>query len=138
MCIRTFAIEDEARIIEIWHACNLVIPRNDPHRDILKKMEFQPGLFLVAESEDELVGSVMAGYDGHRGWINYRAVHPDHQGKGIGRRLMEAAESCLKDLGCQKINLQVRVTNKKVLSFYQRIGFKEEYLFNMGKKLDRP
>lgn len=78
----------------------------------------------------------MAGYDGHRGWINYLAVHPGHQGNGIGRRLMAAVEARLQVIGCPKINLQVRSTNSKVIEFYRRIGYEVDDVVSLGKRLE--
>ena len=78
----------------------------------------------------------MAGYDGHRGWINYFAVHPDFQGSGYGRQLMDNVENRLRELGCPKINLQIREGNDKVFSYYQKLGFVEEKRINMSKRLD--
>ena len=78
----------------------------------------------------------MAGYDGHRGWINYFAVHPDFQNRGFGKQLMDYVENRLHELGCQKINLQIREGNKKVLSYYQKLGFVQEKRISMSKRLE--
>jgi ribosomal protein S18 acetylase RimI-like enzyme len=78
----------------------------------------------------------MAGYDGHRGWINYLAVHPQHRRSGIGRRMMDEAESRLQAAGCPKINLQVRSKNAEVIEFYKRIGFKTDDVVSLGKRLE--
>lgn len=86
-------------------------------------------------SEERVVGSVMAGYEGHRGWINYLAVDPEVRRQGLGRRLMDAAESRLLELGCPKINLQVRSSNAEVLAFYDRIGFGRDDVVSFGKRL---
>jgi ribosomal protein S18 acetylase RimI-like enzyme len=93
-------------------------------------------MFLVAESDGRILASVMAGYDGHRGWVNYLAVHPDHRRQGIGRRMMEEAESRLKAAGCPKINLQVRTENVAVLEFYKRIGYQTDDVVSLGKRLE--
>jgi ribosomal protein S18 acetylase RimI-like enzyme len=77
----------------------------------------------------------MGGYEGHRGWINYLAVDPDRQSVGLGATLMEYAESKLRELGCVKINLQVRSSNEKVLGFYRAIGYLEDDVISMGKRL---
>ncbi|MFC1569356.1 GNAT family acetyltransferase [bacterium] len=102
--IRRFHSNDEEQVIALWKACQLIVPQNDPNADIQKKIEFQPDLFFVAVNKNHIIGSVMAGYEGHRGWINYLAVHPSHQDQKIGRLLVEYAEMKLKELGCQKIN----------------------------------
>ena len=86
--------------------------------------------------EDKLIASVMGGYDGHRGWINYFAVHPDFQASGYGKQLMDNVENRLNKLGCPKINLQIRDANNKVLSYYQKLGFVEEKRISMGKRLE--
>ena len=119
----------------MWKDCRLVVPQNDPEKDIRAKTEFQPDLFLVAVSNSHVVGSVMAGYDGHRGWINYLAVCPELQKKGIGRRLMLEAENRLKALGCMKINLQIRESNTGVIQFYRCVGFSNDHVVSFGKRL---
>ena len=86
--------------------------------------------------EDKLIASVMAGYDGHRGYINYLAVHPDFQARGYGKQLMDNVENGLRELGCPKINLQIREWNDKVFSYYQKLGFVEENRINMSKRLE--
>jgi ribosomal protein S18 acetylase RimI-like enzyme len=133
--IRPYASGDHTDVVAIWEACRLVVPQNDPAMDIQTKMSFQPDLFLVALLEDRLVGTVMAGYEGHRGWINYLAVAPERRRQGIGRALMDAAEAALRDLGCPKINLQVRRTNRDVIAFYQAMGFREDDVLSLGKRL---
>jgi ribosomal protein S18 acetylase RimI-like enzyme len=85
---------------------------------------------------DKIVATVMAGYDGHRGWINYLAVHPDHQHTGIGRNMMDEAEIRLRAAGCPKINLQVRRTNSKMIEFYRKIGYKLDDVVSLGKRLE--
>jgi ribosomal protein S18 acetylase RimI-like enzyme len=133
--IRPFAVTDEVAVIELWRACNLVVPWNDPARDIARKMQVNPELFLVAVEAERVVGTVMVGYDGHRGWINYLGVAPDQRRHGIGRLLMQEAETRLRALGCPKINLQVRTSNTEVIEFYKRIGFKEDPVVSFGKRL---
>ena len=76
----------------------------------------------------------MVGYDGHRGWINYLAVHPDFQKKGHGQGIMNSAETRLRELGCPKINLQIRTGNDKIESFYQKLGFTKDHVVSMGKR----
>lgn len=134
--IRQYALHDESRVIQLWTECGLVVSWNDPRRDIQRKIEFQPELFLVGSLDGCIVATVMAGYDGHRGWINYLAVHPDHQGGGIGRAIMEAAEIRLRGIGCPKINLQVRTSNTGVLEFYKRLGYAVDEVVGLGKRLE--
>jgi ribosomal protein S18 acetylase RimI-like enzyme len=134
--IRPYRDEDGEAVIALWRDCHLVMPANDPQTDILLKIRFQPDLFLVGYREaGELVATVMAGYEGHRGWINYLAVAPTHRRQGIGRKMMAAAEVRLRALGCPKINLQVRRGNTAVIDFYRRIGFSDDDVVSLGKRL---
>lgn len=134
--IRPFAPTDEAAVIALWARCDLIRPWNDPRKDIARKLQVQPELFLVGARAVEIVASVMAGYEGHRGWINYLAVAPEYQGQGFGRALMDAAETRLRALGCPKINLLVRESNTAVIDFYERLGFTRDAVFSFGKRLE--
>lgn len=136
MEIRPLRPDDSGEVVQLWTECGLVVPWNDPHRDIQRKRAVQPEMFLVGCSEGRIIASVMAGYDGHRGWINYLAVHPDHQRTGIGRAMMQEAEKRLRALGCPKINLQVRTSNADAVEFYKRIGFKVDDVVSLGKRLE--
>ena len=136
MHIRPYCPTDEPTVIALWQQCGLTRPWNDPHRDIERKLRVQAHMFLIGEVEGRLVGSVMAGYEGHRGWINYLAVAPDHQGKGYGRVLMDHAERLLREAACPKINLQVRSTNTGVIAFYRRLGYRADDVVSMGKRLE--
>jgi ribosomal protein S18 acetylase RimI-like enzyme len=133
--IRSYQASDESAVIDLWHRCNLVVPQNKPKKDIEMKLKIQPDLFFVGTVGGRIAATVMAGYDGHRGWIYYLAVDPDYQRKQIGRRMMEKAESELQKLGCPKINLQVRTSNQAVISFYERLGFSNDDVIGLGKKL---
>ncbi len=133
--MRPYRSSDEEAVVTLWQSCGLVVEQNDPRRDIATKLAFQPELFLVGLLEEQLVGSVMAGYEGHRGWINYLAVDPAFRSKSLGRQLMEAAETVLKHLGCPKVNLQVRSGNEAVISFYKGLGYRVEERVGMGKRL---
>ena len=135
MKIRPYSPGDEKEVIELWRRCNLVYPQNNPRRDIERKMEVNPELFLVGLVDEKVVASVMGGYEGHRGWVNYLAVDPDYQRKGLGRRIMSAVEDKLLKLGCPKLNLQVRAGNETAMVFYKKIGFKTEDVVSMGKRL---
>ncbi len=135
MKIRRFESTDQGAVIALWHRCELVVPKNDPARDIALKMRWQPELFFVGEDQDQIVGTVMAGYEGHRGWINYLAVDPDAQRVGLGRDLMSAAEEALRAVGCPKINLQVRSSNEAVIAFYRRLGYAVDEVISLGKHL---
>jgi ribosomal protein S18 acetylase RimI-like enzyme len=137
MQIRPFEDVDEDAVVDLWSRCGLLRPWNDPHKDIARKRQVQREFFLVCEIDAELVASVMAGYDGHRGWINYLAVDPLFQRRGVGRLLMEEVQHRLQSLGCSKINLQIRRENVEAIAFYERIGFSEDAVLSFGKRLER-
>lgn len=132
---RRFEAADRDALIALWTACDLLRPWNDPNRDIARKLGQDPAGLIVLEERSILIGAVMVGYDGHRGWINYLAVHPDHRRRGYGARLMAAAESHLHDLGCPKVNLQIRRSNDEVVDFYGRLGYTVDDTISMGKRL---
>jgi ribosomal protein S18 acetylase RimI-like enzyme len=135
MQIRPYAAADEDAVIRLWERCELTRPWNDPRKDIERKLAVRPDLFLVGVVDGEIAATVMAGYEGHRGWINYLAVAPEHQRRGLGRTIMAAAERLLHNEGCPKINLQVRATNQAAVAFYQRIGYLEDAVVSYGKRL---
>jgi ribosomal protein S18 acetylase RimI-like enzyme len=133
--IRPFDRADEDAVVALWEACGLVRPWNDPRRDIARKLTVQPELFLVAVDRGAVVGAGMAGFDGHRGWVNYLAVAPGRRQSGIGAALMRAFEERLLALGCPKVNLQVRAGNDDVVAFYARLGYTEDAVVSLGKRL---
>ena len=133
--LRPFRTEDQAPVIGLWEACGLLRPWNDPRLDVALKLGQGPELFLVAEQGEELVGTVMAGWDGHRGHVNYLAVRTDLRRQGLGRALMGAAEERLATLGCPKINLEVRQENRDVVAFYARLGYTDNACLSLGKRL---
>ena len=135
MKIRSFETRDEAAVVALWKACELTRPWNDPHKDIARKLEVQPELFLVGELDGAVVASVMAGYEGHRGWVNYLAVSPAFRGRGFARLLMARVETELLRRGCPKINMQVRNTNAAALDFYRRLGYVQDESVSLGKRL---
>jgi ribosomal protein S18 acetylase RimI-like enzyme len=134
--VRSYKESDEARVIELWTFGGLVRPWNDPKKDIERKLKVQGDLFLVAELEGTVVGVLMAGYEGHRGWVNYMAVDIGQRRRGIGTALMRDAERRLRALGCPKINLQVRLENSGVHAFYAALGFDVDEVVSMGKRLE--
>jgi ribosomal protein S18 acetylase RimI-like enzyme len=138
MMIRPYRPADEVDVIALWTTCGLVRPWNDPKKDITRKLAVNAEWFLVAvdEADARIVGTVMAGYEGHRGWINYLAVDPSRRRNGLGRTLMDEAEKCLRSAGCPKINLQVRTTNADVIAFYRQIGFATDDVVSLGKRLE--
>jgi len=136
MEIRPFEPRDEEAVVSLWADCGLTVPWNNPHRDIRRKLKVQREMFLVGRFGDRIVATVMAGYDGHRGWINYLAVHPQYQRGGLGRRMMDEAVSRLEEIGCPKVNLLVRNSNAGVIEFYRRIGFQQDDVVSLGKRLE--
>jgi ribosomal protein S18 acetylase RimI-like enzyme len=108
-------------------------PRHRAEVVIPAKLAFQPDLLLVARDQDRVVGSVMVGYDGHRGWINRLAVLKSRRAQGVGALLMREAEDRLGALGCRKINLQVRASNRGVVDFYRSLGYDLEERISMSK-----
>ena len=135
MNIRTFDPGDTAGVIELWARCGLVRPWNDPQKDITRKLADSPDLFLVGTIDEKVCASAMAGYDGHRGWVNYLAVEPSLQNSGLGRKIMEEVESRLVKMGCPKINVQIRTANLKACGFYQNIGYLRDDVVGFGKRL---
>ena len=136
MEIRPYQKTDESAVIALWQACDLVRSWNDPQKDIQRKLAVDPELFLVGALDGRLIATVMIGYEGHRGWINYLAVHPEHRRCGHARKIMAAGENLLSSLGCPKINLQVRTTNRSVLEFYQALGYAADDVVSLGKRLE--
>ena len=136
MEIRSYAESDQDAVVGLWRDAGLVVPQNDPVTDIRRKLRVQPDMFLVGLLGTRIAGTVMVGYEGHRGWINYLAVAPDCRRGGFGRRLLDEAETRLRALGCPKINLQVRNSNTDVIAFYERIGYSIDHVTSMGKRLE--
>jgi ribosomal protein S18 acetylase RimI-like enzyme len=136
MKISPYETADQDEVIALWTQCGLVVPHNNPIRDIERKLLVNPEWFLVGKLDGKVVSTCMAGYEGHRGWINYLAVSPELQGKGLGRQIMDHAESLLCESGCAKINLQIRATNQRVIRFYESLGYKQDAVVSMGKRLD--
>ena len=136
MLVRPYRTDDEESLVSLWQVCELTVPWNNPHKDIARKLQVQPELFLVGILDSSLIATVMGGYEGHRGWINYLAVHPDFQGKGYGQEIMNSVETGLREMGCPKINLQIRTGNNKIASFYQKLGFTNDQVVSMGKRME--
>ena len=151
--IRPFRREDTEAVVALWRAADLVVPWNDPYRDIERKMTVQPELFLVIDagtvgaaeaaagtpasdsSDSRVVGAAMVGYDGHRGWVNYLAVEESRRGEGLGALLMDEAERLLAERGCPKLNLQVRTSNTGVIEWYRSLGYEPDNAVSLGKRL---
>ncbi len=135
MQIREYREADQQAVISLWIECALVVAHNDPVRDIARKLAVGRELFLVGTVDGAVVASVMGGYEGHRGWVNYLAVSPDCRGRGYGRLMMAAIEERLLQQGCPKLNLQIRANNRAVADFYRALGYREDPVISMGKRL---
>jgi ribosomal protein S18 acetylase RimI-like enzyme len=135
MQVRPFDRDDEPAVVALWEACGLTRPWNDPHKDIARKLAVQPELFLVGMVDGAVMASVMAGYEGHRGWMNYLAVAPRFRGRGLGRMLVQQVEQLLLERGCPKVNLQVRASNPEAVAFYRRLGYAQDESISLGKRL---
>lgn len=132
--LRLFHPDDASHVVDLWQTCGLTRPWNDPHKDIQRKLDESPELFIVAGHNGKLVGSVMAGYDGHRGWIYYLAVLPQYQSRGIGQKLLHEAEARLRAIGCPKVQLMIRQDNS-VDAFYLGLGYEPAEVRVLGKRL---
>lgn len=126
---------DEEAVAALWRACGLTRPWNDPYKDISFARKGNGSTILVAESGGAIVASVMVGHDGHRGMLYYVAVDPDHQGHGIGKAAVRAAEAWLEARGVWKVNLLVRSENDKVRGFYERLGYEVNPVFCMARRI---
>jgi len=133
--IRVFEERDTETVVALWESVGLTRPWNDPRKDIVRKLTVQPELFLVAEDDDRVVGSVMAGYDGHRGWLYYLASDPGRRGEGIARRLVAEVEARLVAMGCPKVQLMVRPDNASARGFYDALGYEPFDTWSTGKRL---
>ena len=133
--ITPFQEPDRHAVVSLWRRCGLVTPQNDPDHDIDTKTRYQPELFFVGSMDGRVVATAMAGYEGHRGWINYLAVAPEHQRRGVGRLMLEGAETALRELGCVKVNLHVRTNNLDVVGFYEAMGYAQDQVITMSKRL---
>ncbi len=136
MLIRQYSADNENAIIELWQRCGLTRPWNDPRKDIARKLKVNPELFLVGFVNGKVAASAVAGYEGHRGWVNYLAVDPDFQRKGLGRQMMQNVEQALARMGCPKVNIQVRTGNLNAIEFYKNLGYKIDETASMGKRLE--
>ena len=136
MKFRSYSVQDRDQVISLWQR---VLPddqqHNEPSRVIDAKLAVDAMLF-IAEDNGTIIGSAMAGYDGHRGWLYSVAVDPQHRRNGIGRELVKLAIRTLKSVGCVKVNLQVRATNSQVVEFYESLDFAVEDRISMGKLLN--
>ena len=134
--IRKFIEADKEGVAALWtDVFGYDAPHNDPSVSIERKISRDPDLFLVAVKDGRVIGTVMGGYDGHRGWVYSLAVDKSDMHRGIGTALMENIEEALTGLGCLKVNLQVVASNAEVVEFYERLGYLVEERISMGKRL---
>jgi len=125
-------------VIVLWKTVfGYEAPHNDPSLVIDRKLAVKDGLMFVALSGEEVVGTITAGYDGHRGWLYSLAVSPEHRRRGIGSALVIHAEESLLARGCLKINLQILESNSQVVAFYETLGYRVEPRVSMGKRFER-
>jgi ribosomal protein S18 acetylase RimI-like enzyme len=135
MIIRSYLPQYRNAVIKLWCGCNLLRSWNNAKKDIERKLKVNPALFLVGFVDERIVATVVGGYEGHRGWINYLAVDPVYQEKGLGKQIMEAVEERIRALDCPKINIQIRVDNQDAVKFYESIGYEVDDVISMGKRL---
>jgi ribosomal protein S18 acetylase RimI-like enzyme len=134
--IMPYRSEDQSEVVALWKTVFPDDPPwNEPVSVIRRKLTVQPQLFLIGHLNGQIVGTVIAGFDGVRGWIHHLAVRAECRHKGIGTMLMRSAEQGLEALGCPKVNLQVRATNTAVISFYRSLGYDVEERASLGKRL---
>ena len=137
--LRPFDKWDSDKVIALWEKTGLLRPWNDPQKDILRKLQEMAvnsySWFWVAEADGVIVAAAMAGYDGHRGSVNYLGVDPNVQQSGIGRVIMQRIEADLIAAGCPKLNLQVRSDNVDVLAFYDRLNYQQDATLSLSKRL---
>jgi ribosomal protein S18 acetylase RimI-like enzyme len=136
MQIRAYEPADAQALIDLWtEVLPDAAPHNDPRASLESKLKTGDGLLLVATLEGQVVGTVMGGFDGHRGWVYSLAVFPDVRRRGIGTALCQKLMQMLRDRGCLKLNLQVRSDNSDVIAFYEKLGFAIEQRASLGKRL---
>jgi ribosomal protein S18 acetylase RimI-like enzyme len=136
MNLRKFRKSDNSSLIELWHKVFIDDPpHNEPSQVIGAKLRVDD-LIFVAEGNGGIIGACMAGYDGHRGWLYAVAVDPDHRRKGIGAQLVNYSLQALRQLGCIKVNLQIRSTNTEIADFYHSLGFSVEDRISMGRFIE--
>lgn len=138
LIVRSAAPQDEAIVVALWDACDLLVSYSDPRSDFRFAVAGGSSDVLVAEdSEGHIIGSVMVGHDGHRGWLYYVATAHQHRWQGIGRALVHAGEQWLQNRNVPKVHLMVRATNTAVVKFYERLGYEDMPRVLMSKWLNQ-
>ena len=135
MNIRPMREEDRSGLIDLWHACGLTRPWNDPDRDIDLAVNAADASILVGEEEGRLIACVMVGFDGHRGWVYYLGVSADRQRRGHGRAMFAAAQAWLEERGAPKIQLMLRDDNAEARQFYEALGLELQPVVTLGRRL---
>ena len=140
LIIRRVTPADAGAVVELWRVVfpeyrDPVRPQRDPVASVARKLAFGDELFWLAELDGKVVGTAMAGYDGHRGWLYSVGVHPEARRTGVGGRLVAEAERALSELGCPKVNLQVLSGNREALEFWRRVGYAQDDVVPFGKRL---
>jgi ribosomal protein S18 acetylase RimI-like enzyme len=138
MFIRTFVYPDDFEsVVHLWQRSTPAIHLgfSDTEAEIIRKLTYHPELFLVAEAEGRIIGSVLGGYDGRRGIIYHLAVEESHRNRGAGTALMDEIEDRLQELGCYKAYLLIMRDNQEVAAFYQQLGWQLMPVVTMGKEL---
>ena len=137
--LRPFEGKDTEEVIALWGRAGLTRLWNDPHKDITRKLEEMAkgghSWFWIAEQSGTIIAAAMAGYDGHRGSVNYLGVEPSAQNSGVGKLIMQRIEAELTDAGCPKLNLLVRDDNLGVQAFYEHIGYQRDATISLSKRL---
>ncbi len=141
MNIRPVITSDTDAVVALWLLVfpeygDSTRPQRDPRANVARKLGFGDGLFWLVELDGRIVGTVMAGYDGHRGWIYSLGVHPEARRAGVGRALLAEAERALRALGCPKVKLQVLSTNAGALAFWHSVGYARDDVVSLGKRLE--
>ena len=135
--VRSYRSSDRAELESLWRRVFPDDPPwNAPALMIEAKLRVQPELLLIGECDARIVGAVIAGFDGVRGWIYHLAIAPEFRRRGFATRLVRTAENALLQLGCSKINLQVRAANRDVVAFYRKLGYEVEERVSMGRRLE--
>lgn len=140
LSIRRFAARDTDAVVALWQEAfpeyrDVTRPQRNPHLSIANKLATQPELFFVATLDERIVGTVMGGYDGHRGWLYSLAVDESLRRHGIGTRLVAHVEQVLTGLGCPKLNLQVLSAKTDIREFYEALGYRADAVISLGKRL---
>lgn len=134
--VRQYQDKDEQALVRLWRqVLPCTAPHHDPSTSLKQKLAHDREGILVATMDDQIVGAVMGGFDGHRGWIYSLAVDVAHRRQGVGTALVQQMESLLRQRGCLKVNLQVHASTAEVIGFYEELGFEVQQIISMGKRL---